>query len=264
MHTHADAAMPLDLVIAGLGAVAVVAYLAGVAGSHRRGRPWHPGRSVLWCAGVVAAAASVAGPLAAAAHEDFTAHMWTHLLGGMIAPLLLVLAAPVTLALRTLAVTPARRLSRMLRSAPARTLAHPVPALILSTGGLWLIYLTPVFAAMRTAPLAHLVVHAHLLAAGYLFTAAIIDSDPRPHRSARPLRAGVLLVAVAAHGILAKHLYASPPSGVTDAAAAEGAQLMYYAGAGVEAAIIVIFCAQWYRAAGKRMLRTSAQARVAG
>jgi putative membrane protein len=247
----------LELVVLGLAIMAVGAYLTAVVLTRRRGRSWPLRRALAWVGGIALAVTAVAGPLAAAAHDGFVAHMWTHLLAGMIAPVLLVLAAPVTLALRTLPVTPARRLSRVLRSAPARVFAHPVTAASLSAGGLWVLYLSPVLAVMRADPLAHLLVHAHLVVAGYLFTAAVIGRDPRPHPPGRPVAAVALILAVASHAVLAKHLYAYPPAAVPVAEAQAGAQFMYYAGAWVEAVLIVVFCADWYRAAGRRMARST-------
>lgn len=243
----------LDLALWALAAIAVWSYAGAVIASRRRGRTWPLPRLLAWCAGVGAALASVTGPLAEAAHSSFVAHMTAHLVGGMLAPLLLVLAAPVTLALRTLAVTPARRVSRMLRSAPVRWVSHPIVAAALSVGGLWIIYLTPAFAFMQSGPLGHVVVHAHLLLAGYVFTASVIGLDPSPHAPPRAVTATALVLAMAGHGMLAKHLYANPPAGFALADVQSGAQLMYYGGAWIEAAIIVVFCARWYRAAGRRL-----------
>ena len=258
MHgSHASGVPVLDVAVLALAALGVVVYVTSAVASRANGRPWPRHRSVLWCAGVAAGAASVVGPLAAAAHDDFVAHMAAHLLAGMVAPLLLVLAAPVTLALRALAATPARRVSRMLRSTPARIVSHPVTAGIVSAGGLWVIYLTPVLDAVRADPLAHLLVHAHLLAAGYLFTAAIIGLDPRPHPSPRAMAVTVLVATMAAHSILAKYLYAHPPVGYEQASVEAGAQLMYYGGAWIEGTVVVVFCAQWYRAAGRRSARAA-------
>ncbi|WP_291037382.1 cytochrome c oxidase assembly protein [Herbiconiux sp.] len=257
LHVHGGGnALEITLVL--IAALTVVVYTGAAVASRRRGRPWPLHRVVLWSCGVALGTASVAGPLAAAAHASFVAHMWGHLLAGMLAPVLLVLAAPVTLALRTLDVVPARRLSRLLRSRPARFVAHPVTAAVLSVGGLWVLYATPLLERMQGDPLLHLVVQAHVLVAGCLFTAAVIGLDPRPHAPSRVLVAVVLVLATAAHGILAKHLYASPPSSVALADAREGAQLMYYAGAWIEAVVIVVFCAEWYRAGG-RGLRASAR-----
>ncbi|MER7796150.1 cytochrome c oxidase assembly protein [Microbacterium sp. NPDC096154] len=242
----------LDVIVIALALGAVGAYLVGVVVSRRRGCGWSSDRIGLWTMGVALAAMSMAGPLAEASHGRFFAHAGAHLLGGMLAPLLLTLAAPVTLALRALHPTPARRLSRVLRSGPGRVVSHPVTAAVLSAGGLWLIYATPVFAWMQASPLIHLAVQVHVVLAGWLFTASVLGIDPAPHAPRRVVIAVVLVATMASHAVLAKHLYANPPVGVDPADAQAGAQLMYYAGAWVEAAIVVIFCARWYRAAGRR------------
>jgi putative membrane protein len=233
--------------------VALVLYLCAAHAERRgpRGWPWH--RDVLWTAGVCAAAAGLVGPLADSAHRSFPVHMAAHLVVGMAAPVLLVLAAPVTLALRTLSAVPARRVSRALRSAPARVLTHPVTAALLNIGGLSVLYLTPLHAWMGADPVLHVLVTGHLLVAGYLYTAALISLDPAPHRASYALRSVVFVLALAAHGILAKLLYAHPPVGVPAADAQAGAQLMYYGGDVVEAALLVVLLAQWYRASGRRL-----------
>ncbi|MEC5181912.1 cytochrome c oxidase assembly factor CtaG [Arthrobacter sp. CG_A4] len=121
----------------------------------------------------------------------------------------------------------------MLSSAPVQVLTHPVSAAVLNVGGLWVLYTTGV----------------HMLAAGYLFTAALIGTDPDPHRAGYRTRAVVLVAALAGHDILAKTLYAIPPAGVTvpQAQAQAGAQLMYYGGDAIDLIVITIFCYRWYR-----------------
>jgi putative membrane protein len=225
-----------------------VGYLAAIAAVNRRGRGWPAWRTASWCAGLACASAAGTGPLAAAAHHDFTAHMTGHLLLGMAAPLLLVLGAPVTLALRALPARPARTLSHLLNSRPARLLTHPVTAAILNAGGLWALYTTSLYQQMAHHTWLHQLMHAHVLVAGYLFTAAIIGADPAPHRPGPRVRAAVLVAFLAAHGILAKHLYAHPPPGVPQAHAEAGAQLMYYGGDVLDLVLIAIFCWQWYAA----------------
>lgn len=260
-HGHGGGGAPtLELILIGLAALAVLVYASGMLTSRRQGRAWSTDRLGLWTLGIAAATATVVGPLPEAAQGDFVRHMAAHLSAGMLAPLLLVLAAPVTLALRTLHVTPARRISRLLRSAPVRFIAHPVTAGILSAGGLWLIYLTPIFEMMQAIPVLHVLVQGHLLLSGYIFTAAIIGRDPAPHAPRWVLKAVVLVLAMASHAVLAKHLYAHPPTGVPIGQAHDGALLMYYGGAAIEVAIVVIFCAQWYRAAGRRLAPRSADA----
>lgn len=249
-HLHAGAS-PVDAVLVLLAGIGALAYVAAAVRSRRRGRPWPVSRAVLWCVGVATALGSVVGPLAAAAHGSFVAHMATHLLVGMLAPLLLVRAAPVTLALRSLSLVPARRLSRLLRSIPARIATNPIVAVALSAGGLWVIYLTPIYSLATENPLVHLALHAHLLVMGYLGTAAFVGIDPAPHRPPRIGLGTLLLVATASHAILSKYLYVEPPPSVPVADARAGAELMYYAGGWIEAGVILLFCASWYRASGR-------------
>lgn len=218
--------------------------------------PWPRHRTVCWYLGLLAAAAAVAGPLASAAHRSFTAHMVGHLLLGMIAPLLLVAAAPISLALRALPVGAARSLSGLLGSPPLRLLSHPVVAAALNGGGLWLLYATPLFALMHGSPLLHGIVHVHILAAGALMTASLIGVDPQPHRASMAVRSVVLIGFIAAHAILAQRLYAHPPPGVEAADARIGAQLMYYGGDAVDVLLIVLLFAGWYRATRPRRPRT--------
>ncbi|WP_165065169.1 cytochrome c oxidase assembly protein [Marisediminicola senii] len=233
--------------------LAAVVYLGAVVREHRRGtRTWPSHRTVLFVAGVGVIIGTLVGPLARLSHTDFAAHMWSHLLVGMLAPLLLVLSAPVTLALRSLHVVPARRLSRLLASPVPRFLSHPIPAAGLSVGSLWVLYATPLSALMIGNEYLHYLLLAHFFAAGYLFTASMVGVDPAPHRPGFRLRLGVLVIAVAAHSTLAKHVAMHPPQGIPAASAEAGAQVMYYVGDLLEFALIVVFFAQWYVAARPR------------
>ena len=217
-----------------------------------RGRVWPVRRTLCWVLGWAAVALAVTGPLAVAAHQSFTAHMGTHLLLGMVAPLLLVLAAPVTVALRVLPVRAARRLSAVLRSRPVAVSTEPVVALTLNLGGLVLLYLTPVYDLMHQHALLHAAVHLHTLAAGTLLMVAVLSPDPRPHRRSLRHRTVVLVVALAAHDIVAKHLYAHPPAGVESAE--RGAMLMYYGGDAVDVVALLVLGFRWYRRTRPRPL----------
>ncbi|MGK5692865.1 cytochrome c oxidase assembly protein [Streptomyces sp. URMC 128] len=56
-------------------------------------------------------------------------------------------------------------------------------------------------------------VHAHMLAAGLVFTFAVCQLDPVRRRWSTAVRGATLLAAGAAHAVLAKTLYALPPPG---------------------------------------------------
>ena len=137
----------------------------------------------------------------------------------LLAPLLLVLSAPVTVALRGLPVAWARRLSRVLSTPYVRVVSHPVVAGLLNIGGLWLLYTTPLHAWMHASAVGHLLVHVHVLLAGWVFTAAILQVDPAPHPHGHPLRAGVLVAFLA---LLVMVLQPSDPRVAAEAAAPSG------------------------------------------
>jgi putative membrane protein len=227
---------------------AAIGYLVAVIALEHRGGWWPTVRTGCWYAGLACAAATLLGPMPIAAHRSFLAHMTGHLLLGMAAPVLLVMAAPVTLALRTLPRAYARKLSRALRAVPVRIITHPLTAAVLNVGGLWLLYTTGLYEQMGRHAWLHPLINLHILAAGYLFTAAIVGVDPAPHRPGRWTRAIILIAFLAAHAILAKYLYAHPPAGVPVGQARSGAALLYYGGDLIDLAVIAVFCRQWYTA----------------
>ncbi|MDX6320377.1 MAG: putative rane protein [Propionibacteriaceae bacterium] len=241
-----------------VGMLLLLLYLAGVLAGRRRGRGWPAARTIAWSGGVLCCLAATAGPLARIGQTSFSAHMAGHLLLGMLAPLLLVLGAPVTVALRGLPVQHARRLSRVLARPELAVLTHPVTAALLDVGGLWLLYGTPLFGWMHASPAGHLVAQIHVLVAGYLFTFSLVGVDPTGHRADIRLRSAVLVAALAAHGILAKRLYVDPPAGVSVADGERAAMVMFYGGDLVEIVLVVAVCLEWYRRTAPRSVGTSA------
>ena len=207
------------------------------------------GRTGWLLLGVASVMVAVLGPPGRLAPRDFGWHMVLHLLLGMLAPLLFALGAPVGHLLRIVGVPAARRLTRLLRTAPVRLLTEPAVAAVLDIGGLWLIYRTGILPAMHHHRLLHLAVHLHMLAAGFLFTSTLLDTDPLPHRRSHLHRALVLLAAIAGHDILAKSLYADPPAMVPADQAQVGAMIMYYGGDAIHLVLLVLLCSHWYRAA---------------
>jgi putative membrane protein len=250
--THHGPGVGGELIATELLVVALLAAAVLYARATRCAGTWPLGRTVRWLVGIAVAVAGVVGPLLLAADDgahDLRLHVAGHLLVGMVAPLLLVTAVPVTLALRTLPRGRARALARLLRSRPPAVLTHPAVAAVLDVGGLWLMYRTDLLAGVPTALL-----HLHMLLAGYLFAFALVGRDPAPHRPGLGVRTGVLVAAVAAHDVLAKLLYAAPPTGAVQAEFA--GQLMYYGAVPVHVALFVLLGREWF--AGQERARRRA------
>jgi putative membrane protein len=187
--------------------------------------------------------------------------MMSHLLLGMFAPLGLVLAAPVTLALRAGSPRARRATVRLLRTRPVRVLAHPVPGLVLSVGGLYAVLLTPVYASTAHDALLHQGLQLHYLAAGCLLTWSLVGPDPTPHRAGMPTRVAVLVAAAAGHAVLARYLYASAGRMaeplMTDARSLQSAAtLMYYGADAAELLLAVALFGSWYFRRGRRPARS--------
>jgi putative membrane protein len=251
-HVHRASELPNELLLALPFVLAILIYLLFGLVSNQCHKQWPIYRYIFWVSGVLSAAVALIGPIADTAHENFTAHMVGHLFLGMLAPLLLVHAAPMTLLMRTLSVGHARKLSGVLKSFPVRIYCHPVIASILNIGGLWVLYTTQLYSAMQHHALLHMVVHFHVFLAGYLYTISIIYIDLTAHRYSFSLRTIVLILSLAAHGILSKYIYAYPPGGVPIEQAHMGGMIMYYGGDIIEICLIFLFCQQWYKAARPR------------
>ncbi|PMR72733.1 cytochrome c oxidase assembly protein [Billgrantia endophytica] len=212
---------------------------------------WSGWRTGFFIAGSLLLGVAFAPPIMAWAHHDLRLHVVQHLLIGMLAPLAWVLSAPVTLLLRTLPPRTSRHVVMVLRSRPVRTISHPLSALLLNIGGMYLLYLTPLYAATLQHPALHHWMHLHFLVAGYLFCWSILAGpDAAPHAPGMRFRLGVLFVSMATHAILGKLMYGYLwPRGtghdVEEIQAA--AQLMYYGGDLAEVLLAIVLFTMWLR-----------------
>ncbi|WP_433456243.1 cytochrome c oxidase assembly protein [Streptomyces sp. CA-142005] len=224
-------------------------YLLAVRRARRRNpaQGWSAWRSASFLAGLTLLAVALLPPLAPAAHDDFRGHMAQHMLIGMYAPLALVLSAPVTLALRTLPPGRARGVAGLLHSPPARLLARPAVALLLSAGTLGVLYFTPLYNTAAAHPAWHWAMHAHFLLSGCLFAHVIAGPDPAPTRPGVRTRLVYLGVAIAAHALIAQAMYGGffvdihAPIGQVQ----QGAEIMYYGGDIAELLLAAALVATW-------------------
>jgi cytochrome c oxidase assembly factor CtaG/putative copper export protein len=191
------------------GVVAAGLYLAGVARLRRRGDGWPAHRIVLLLAGCGLLVLATSSGVARYAPVLFSVHMAQHLVLNMIVPILLVLAAPVTLALRALrpATDPAwpgprEWLQTLLHSRPLSLLTHPLVALALYVGSLYVMYFTGLYELALRSHAAHLAMVGHFLLTGYLFFSAVIGVDPSPRRTPYPLRMVMVFAAMVLHAFL--------------------------------------------------------------
>jgi cytochrome c oxidase assembly factor CtaG len=203
----------VGLVVVGLG---TALYLKGVWTLRKRGDSWPVGRTISWLVGMLTIAWATFGGLGEYSHVLFSAHMASHMLLSMVAPIFLALAAPMTLALRALPgprqpgeVSPRGLLTAFLHSGYSRFMTHPLVGPILFIGSLYGLYFTGLFEALMNSHLGHAAMEIHFLAVGFLFYYVLIGVDPSP-RALNPLaRFGALLVTLPFHAFFATGIMSS-------------------------------------------------------
>jgi putative membrane protein len=156
------------------------AYVFGLRRLHARGRPWPVARTIPFLSGLAVIMIATQSGLAAYDRVLFSLHVVQHVLLGMVAPLLLVLGAPVTLALQAGSRRTQQKILRVLHSAPARVLTHPLTAWVLFGGSLVVLYFTPLYELSLRNDWVHAAVHVHFVVAGSLFLAHVVGLDPIP------------------------------------------------------------------------------------
>jgi putative membrane protein len=259
-HHHVNNGMNHEFVQAGLVLffiIFILLYVLAVIKNNKHRNQWPSYKTLYWILGVLCYAVSMIGPLAEKAHVSFIAHMTSHLLLGMLAPLFIVLASPVTLFLRSLSVAKARLFTSLLKKKIMHTFLDPLAAAILNIGGLWLLYTTDLYMLMHQYIWLFIFIHLHLFLAGYLFTTAILSIDPVIPKNHFWYRSLVLVMALGSHGILSKYIYGHPPEGVPQKQAESGSMLMYYGGDLVDIVLIFLLCLQWYNASRPRQYPVS-------
>jgi putative copper resistance protein D len=183
----------------------VAAYVAGVARLRRRGDAWPWYRTVLWIAGWAVIVVTTSSGLGKYGMVLFSAHMVQHMAVNMLAPILLVLAAPVTLALRALrpdrAGGPREWLLAAVHSRWSRLVSKPLVALFIYLTSLYLMYFTGMFEWAMRSHFGHLFMTAHFLAAGSLFFWVIIGPDPKPRPLGYPAKVLLYFVSIVFHAI---------------------------------------------------------------
>ncbi len=180
-------------------------YIAGVVRLRRRGVQWPIGRMVWFLLAIVVLAWAVAGGAAVYGRLMFSAHMIGHMTLAMVAPIGLVLGAPMTLALRALAPRkdgtrgPREWLLIVLHSKVGGFIANPVVAAVNFAASMILFYFTPLFEWALVSHLGHILMNVHFVGVGYLFINALIGIDPGPKRPSHALRLVLLFATMAFH-----------------------------------------------------------------
>jgi putative membrane protein len=164
-----------------LGALAVAA-LVYLRATRRTPRPWPVRRTLAWLGGLLAIAVALASGVELQDERLLSAHMLQHMLLTVVAPPLLLIGAPATLALRALPQATGARVARLLRGRVLRAVCHPVPALLAFVAVVALTHLTGLYELALRHPLAHVAEHGAYFVTALAFWAPLVAPPPAPHR----------------------------------------------------------------------------------
>ena len=205
-----------DALMIGLLVVAVALYIKGVIVLTKRGDKWPVGRTISFALGISVIDFATSGGLGLYAHFAFSYHMIAHMFLGMIAPIGIVLGAPITLALRTLPQgrTSTERgvrgsLISALHSRVGRFYTNPLIALAIFDGSLFALYFTSLFGGMMQSHAGHFFMNIHFILAGTLFFYVVVGVDPNPRKVPHLVRMVILFAAMSIHAFFSVALMSS-------------------------------------------------------
>ncbi len=189
--------------------LAMALYAAGYLLLRRRGDTWPIGRLLAWVFGWSVVIWATSAGVAWYAPVSFTLHMISHMALAMLAPVFLVLGAPITLALRVIPAAtggargPREWITWGLHSPVTHFVTHPLYVLFIYTVGLYGLYYTNLYATLMSSHLGHFAMQVHFLAAGYLFYWVVIGVDAGPKRLGYPARLILLMASLVIHSFFA-------------------------------------------------------------
>ncbi len=194
-----------DLLLGVLAVLAVVAYALGVRRLRKRGDAWPRGRTWAWTCGWATVLIATSSGVGKYSSGTFSMHMVTHMTLAMLAPVLLVLGGPITLALRALPVAgdgpagPREWLVALLHSRFARLVAHPLVAAVVFVGSYYALYFSGLFGEAMLYHWAHQLMNLHFVVSGYVFFWLVIGVDRPPRTMPHLARLGMMFAVMPFH-----------------------------------------------------------------
>lgn len=191
------------LVLAGvLAAGTAYVWAEGRARTTRRPRRQTLSGRRWFFAGLAVILIALDGPIDGAATSSFSDHMLQHLLLTMVAAPLLILGAPITLALHAAGPRSRHAIGSALGSLPMRVLGNPIVTWSLFFLVIWGAHMSNLYEAALRDPTTHAFEHVAFLAAALVFWMPVVAADPAPGRLTHPARILYLFLAMPAMAFL--------------------------------------------------------------
>ena len=202
-----------NVLFGAMAALAVGLYLCGTWRLHRRGDRWPVGRTLAWVLGWLTVVLATSSGFGRYSGPDFGVHMVGHMALNMLAPGLLVLGGPLTLALRTSSGRGGAGLHQwltwLLHWRGLRVLYHPLLVFIGFISSYYGLYFTPLFNDYMKYHWAHQLMNLHFLLIGYLYYGLVVGVDRTPRPLPHIAKLGYVLAAMPFHAFFGVILMSS-------------------------------------------------------
>lgn len=205
-----------NLLLVTLAIVAIVLYAAAHVVLARRGVHWPIGRTIAWTLGWALMLWVTGAGVWAYSGAAFSYHMFVHMTINMLVPVLVVLGAPFTLALRVLPTHSEKEplglrdlLNAVMSWKPLEYLMHPIVVGLNFISSAYLIYFTGLFEYLMRYHWGHQLMTLHFLISGLLFFGLIIGPDRNPRELPHVAKLGFLFAAMPFHAFFAVALLSS-------------------------------------------------------
>lgn len=192
---------PLVLLGLGIGLAAWLLLARRVANRHPQ-RPHPRWRSAAFIGALAVIVVALTSPIEAYEGQLFSIHMLQHMLLELIAAPLLLLGAPMILALRAASPPIRRWLLAVLRSRVVAVVSFPLLAWVLFAAVNWGWHFSDLYDQALENPWLHDLQHATFLGAALLFWLPVVGADPTRWRLPHPVRLFYLFLAMPQNSFL--------------------------------------------------------------
>src|SRR5665213_1289547 len=196
------------MIVAAL-AVSAGLYAWGLYRIARARRPFPVRAIVCFGLGLAVLGAALLGPLDDLSDASLSWHMVQHFSLVSVAAPLLLLGAPIRLALASLPPRPATALAKVLASPAVRVLTHPAFAWLQFAAVLYASHFSPLYEASLENETIHAFEHALYLGSALLFWTPLLAVAPAPHAPTHLVRLLALFLALPMSAFLGFTFYVS-------------------------------------------------------
>ncbi len=245
--------------------LALLWYLAAIRRLSRRGRRWPRLRAVAFISGILSLTIVLVSGLSSYDDSVFVVHVIQHVVIMMVAPPLLSLGAPVTLAMQAANRPTQSRIVHVVRNPVLRLLTVPLIAAVLYYGAMYVALLTSFYPYSIRHDVAHNLEHLVMFGLGCLFWWPMIAVDQLPHRPAFPSRILAMFAGMPFEVFLGVALMnfshpIAPEHSLSDTRA--GGAVFWGASMLITFAAALVMVAQWMKQEERRAARQDRQVDV--